>query len=92
MPNGAHFPVQNANYPGFCLVKDNIVNLVVAMYKGRAVFWLCLWVLEEGHHVVLVWYLSYRFPSLLVFGGSLRLGDCVEGCDLAVVETRVLAI
>jgi hypothetical protein len=73
-------------------MEDNIVDLVIAMYKGRAVFRLCLWVAEEGYHVVLMRYLSDWFPSLLVFGGSLRLGDCVEGCDLAVVEARVLTV
>jgi len=73
-------------------VEDDVVDLVVAVDKGRAVLGLRLWVFEEGYHVVLVWYLAYWLPSLLVFGRTLRFRDGIEGCNLAVVEARVLAV
>ena len=84
----AHFPVQDPNYAGLGLVEDYIVDFVVAVNKGCAIFGLRARVREEGYHVVLVRDLSYGFSGFLVLGRGLGLRDGVEGGDLAGVEAR----
>lgn len=66
--DGAHFPVQDANDTRLGLVKDDIVNFVIAVDKGGAVLWLGSGVLEEGDHVVLVGKLADRVARVFVFG------------------------
>lgn len=63
-----------------------VVDFVVAMDEGCAVFGLRGLVGEEGDHVVLVGDLADGLAGLFVFCCGLGLRDCVEGGDLAVVE------
>lgn len=67
-------------------MEDDVVDFVVAVDEGRAVLWLGAVVAEEGDHVVLMGDFADGFAGFFVFGGSLGLRDCVEGCDLAGVE------
>jgi hypothetical protein len=87
-----HFPVQDADYVRQRLVEYDVVDFVVAVDEGCAVFWLGRWVGEERYHFVLVRDLADWDARLFVFGGGLGVGDCVEGGDLAVVEARGLAV
>lgn len=73
-------------------MEHDVVDLVVAVHKRRAVFGLRVGIREEGDHVVLVRDLADGLAGVFVFGCGLREGDCVEGGDLAVVEARGLAV
>lgn len=73
-------------------MEDDVVDFVVAVDESRAVLWLSAVIAEEGDHVVLVRDLTDGFAGFFIFGGSLGLRDCVEGCDLAGVEARGFAV
>jgi len=90
--NGAHFPVEDANDPRLSLVEDDVIDLVISVYERRAVLRLRLRVLEECDHLVVVWDLSNRLTSILVFGLRLALGDGREGLELTVVKAALTAV
>ena len=71
MANGGHFPVQYANYSGFGLVEDQIVDLIVSMYQGSPVLRLFRFLREKSHHFVEVRILADLISRLNVF--SFRL-------------------
>lgn len=83
--------LQYPDNPRLRLMKDQVVDLVVAVNERRAVLGLCAPVLEEGNHVVEVRDLADRHVRLDVDGLRLRLRDRPEGRDLPVVEAGGLA-
>jgi len=90
--DSAHLPVEDANDPRLGLVEDDIVDLVVSVYKRRAVLRLRLRIFEEPDHLVVVRDLADWLAGVLVFGLRLALGDGRKGLDLAIVEAALTAV
>lgn len=91
VPHRGHLPVQNTDHPGFSLVEDHIVNLVVTMHQGASVAGLCCLVGEEAHHVSKIWEFANGFFRIGVSCLGLCFGDCGECRNLSVVKTTGLA-
>ena len=86
MTDGGHFPVENAYYVGLGGVEDEIVDLVVAVHEGPAVFGLGGGVAKEGDHVVVVRDLTYWHLGVYIDCLGLCFRDGGEGLELPVVE------
>jgi len=67
-------------------VEDDIVDLVITMYKAAAILGLSLGVGEEVAHLSEVWDISNGYLGVLVDSFRLSLGDRLERRDLPVVE------
>lgn len=91
MADRAHFPVEDADDAGLGGVEDDVVDLVVAVHEGRAVFGLGLGVFEEGHHLVVVRDFPDGFVGVFVAGLGLAFADGGECFELAVVEAALSA-
>lgn len=89
-PQGSHL-LEYAYYPGFRLVIDKIVNLVVAVDQCASILRLGFWISEELHYIFIVWSLAYWSLGLDIDGLGLRRRDGAEGLNLAVVEAQGLA-
>jgi hypothetical protein len=84
--------LKNTNHARFCLVENDVVDLIVAVHETAPVFWLRLGVTKECDHLVLVWDLAHRHPGVLVDRGALCLRDGVKRFDLAGVEAGCFSI
>lgn len=71
---------------------DEVVDLVVAVHERGTVLWLGTLVGEEIHHTLEMRNIPHQLVRFGVLRRGLRLGDGLEGFDLAVVELRVFAI
>ena len=67
-------------------MKDDVVNLIVAMDKSASILRLGLGITKEGHHVVEMRNLAHRLIGVLVPCLGLRVLNGVERLELTVVE------
>lgn len=72
-------------------MKDEVVDLEVAVYEGAPVVGLLALVGEKVHHVVKVRQRPHGLASLDVGDGGLRIADGPPCCDLPRVEARALS-
>ena len=84
---GSHL-LENTNHPGFRLVIDKVVDLVVTMNQCASILRLGFWISEELHYIFIVRSLAYWGVGLDIDSLGLRRRNGAEGLDLAVVEAR----
>lgn len=71
---------------GFSAMKDQIVNLVVAMNQGGPVWWLSRRIFEEGYHLIEMRDLANGNPGIDIDGFCLRCGNSGQCLDLPIVK------
>lgn len=68
-------------------MKDQVINLVVAMNRISSVFGLESLVSEVCQHLIAVWYLANGLLCIYILNFSLCFTDDGERLDLTIIET-----